>query len=149
MSASIGSGQNDRSTVAKYPYFRDLRECLAHGWSCGATLRYFEWRYGLDGLPSQRALERWRKKHMSDTLIRENLMDSGYVVDVTEHLNRLIPILEYRIARGFQVEKRRFKGMLQSACDDAVRVYLDTLKLWVSVTERIGSYGNQIGASGD
>lgn len=134
--------ERDRSTVAQYKYLRELKDCLNSGWPAGATREYLIERYGKDA-PGERAIERWRKKHLPEAaivphrIISEKLKGVQYKVDMIGHLGRLIVMLEDRIGRALEREGE-LGGYLLSATDQAVQVYLSALRDWMDVAQDLG-----------
>ena len=48
----------DNSSVYRYKHFYELRDCLRSGWSASKIRDYLEEKYGPEGLPGEKAIER-------------------------------------------------------------------------------------------
>lgn len=135
--------QEDRSTVAMYLHFGELRSCLASGWSASLAREYLIERHGPDGVPHERAIQRWRDKHMDITVrivphqvIEKKLKGIDYKVDVVAHLSRLIALCEDRVGRGLEQEDQF--GIPLAVNDGVIQVYLQAMAQYVKVAQDLG-----------
>lgn len=142
--ADAKKDNRDRSMIPKYAHYQELWDCMASGWPAETVHEYLERRFGAEGLPSVRTLQRWRENHMPKALviphkvIQERLKWVNYKVDVLQHLGRLIPILEDRVARAVDQEESTFGGLPLTVTDTATKVYLEALRDWVAAAQDIG-----------
>lgn len=104
--------QADNNTVRRYQHFGELRDCLASGWAATAVREYLIRRYGPEGVPSLKAIERWREKHLGTAarvlphqVIQRKLKGVAFKVDVIGHLSRLIALCEDRVARAWSTKR--------------------------------------------
>lgn len=135
----------DRSTVAQYKHFQELKDCLASGWPSTTTKEYLIERYGPAGVPHEKAIQRWRDKHMDEEvrvlppqIIRQHLRGIAFKVDAIAHLSRLIAILEDRVGRGIQQEVDNFDGLPLPGNDGVVEVYMRAIMNYVKVAQDLG-----------
>lgn len=136
--------QADMSTVYKYKHFNDLRDCLASGWAATTVREYLIRRYGPEGVPSLKAIERWRNKHLEPTarviphqVVQRKLKGVTYRVDIIGHLSRLVALCEDRVARGLEHEENS-GGKPLTVNDGAIQTYLQVLKDYVKVAQDLG-----------
>lgn len=144
MAKKVTKEPHDKSTVRKYKHFQELRDCLASGWSVQSVIEYLVERYGEEGVPHERAIFRWRERHMPDTarviphrIIRERLRGVQFKVDVIGHLSRLVAICEDRVGRGIEQEDQ-FGGMPLAVNDGVIQVYLQSMAQYVKVAQDLG-----------
>jgi len=135
----------DKSDVAMYEHFVELKNCLASGWPSTTTREYLLEKHGTEGLPSEISIQRWREKHLMNsatvlppTIIREKLKGIDFKVDVISHLSRLIAICEDRVARGLNQEDTLFGGMPLAINDSVMQTYLRALAQYVQVAQDLG-----------
>jgi hypothetical protein len=144
MKTKKGFTQSDKSTVRSYKNFEDLRDCLASGWAATTVREFLVKRYGQDEVPSVKAIERWRKKHLESAarviphqLITRKLKGVTFKVDVIGHLSRLIALCEDRVGRGLEHEEID-GGMPISVIDGVIRTYLEAIREYVNVAQELG-----------
>jgi len=135
----------DLSTVRAYKYFTEVRDCLQSGWSAPKTREYMIELHGLEGVPHEKAISRWREKHLDVTrvivphqIITRKLKGIDYKVDVIGHLSRLIALCEDRVGRGMQSEETDFGGMPVPGNDGVIQVYLQVMAQYVKVAQDLG-----------
>lgn len=134
----------DKSTVRLYKHFEELRDCLASGWSAPMVRAYMIERYGSAGVPHEKAIQRWRDRHLPDALrvvphqvVTRILKGVEYKVDVIGHLSRLIALCEDRVARGLSQEDQ-FAGMPLAVNDGVMQTYLQAIRDYVNVAQDLG-----------
>ena len=133
----------DKSKAAKYEHFDELKVYLANGWSAPSIHAYLERQYGTEGLPSIRAIQRWKNNHMPEAmviphrLIKTKLKGVNYKVDLLRQLARLIPLLEDRVCRGLE-EELAIGGWPLPNNDDIIRQYLEVLEEYAQLERDFG-----------
>ena len=134
----------DKTIVALYLHFGELRDCLQSGWAATATREYLIERFGPEGVPSERSIQRWREHHLDSTarivpheVIEKKLKGIDFKVDVIAHLSRLIKLLEDRIGAGIALEDSS-GGMILPTTERAVDSYLQVIDRYVKVAQDMG-----------
>ena len=137
--------KGDNSTVRSYKHFEELRDCLQSGWSVPKVIEYMMERHGPEGVPHEKAIQRWRNVHMTvermvlpHQVIERKLKGVDYKVDVIGHLSRLIVLCEDRLARGINSEEKDFGGMPVPGNDGVIQVYLQAMRDYVKVAQDLG-----------
>jgi len=119
-----------------------LKDCLASGWSAPVTWEYLERRYGAEGLPSIKAIVRWRSRQMGTAkilphkLITQQLKGIDYKVDCLGHLSRLIYAMEHRI--GLAIEAEKTFNLPSQTTDRVVSTFLDTMREYIKLAQDMG-----------
>lgn len=131
-----------KSTVTTYEHFRDVKECLASGWSCEYLREYLTQRYGSHGVPGLRALQRWKAKNMPTAkiipshIIDDKLKGVDYQVDIIKHMSRYVFLLEDRFLRWWDKEEKLDLVMPQN--DGPSREYREAMGQWLKAAQDLG-----------
>ncbi len=133
----------DKSTVAQYKYFEELKHCLGSNWSSTGTREYLIERYGPDGVPSKIAIQRWRSKNLETLprvipheVIEKKLKGVDYRVDLLKHWSRMVYLTGERMLQMYDVEEK--SGVPFSMNDGVYDVYMRALEKYTKLAQDLG-----------
>lgn len=133
------------STVTNSAYFAEIKACIESGWPAPAIIAHLK-QIGApaDQIPAERALTRWRAKHLPSAVvlphkvIADKLKGVDYKVDVLRTLSRLVPLMEDRVAAGIEAEGKMMGGLPSEATDKAAATLLAFLRDLRQVQQDLG-----------
>jgi hypothetical protein len=130
------------NAVEKSKHQQEIRDLLNSGWSAKRILSYLKERHGDDYIPSERAIERYRRDHLDPVavlpakLITQAMKRLDGRIDEIAHYDIAIRVQQQRIALFWKREIE--KGEADPLFSDALRVYNEYLTKRFQLAAQLG-----------